>query len=77
MARILVLALAALPLAACQSGGGGGSILPSVGAEVVLRDVTVKIDEASVRLLLTPAEVKSLAQAIDPAASGQGGSQGG
>lgn len=69
MARILALA-AILPLAACQSGGGGngaGSLIPSVGAEVVLRDVTVQIDEASIRLLLTPEELKSLAQAVDPA----------
>ena len=55
-----------LPLAACQSAGNVGEAIPSVGAEIVLRDVTVKIDEASVRLLLTPEELKSLAQAVDP-----------
>ena len=55
-----------LPLAACQSAGSAAEAIPSVGAEIVLRDVTVKIDEASVRLLLTPEELKSLAQAVDP-----------
>ena len=73
MTRTLIAALATLSLAGCQSGGSAGSLIPSVGAEIVLRDVTVKIDEAQVRLLLTPAELKSLAQSVDPAGGGGGG----
>ena len=58
--------LALLALAGCSSASNLGEAIPSVGAEIVLRDVTVKIDEASVRLLLTPAELRSLAQSVDP-----------
>lgn len=77
MARPLIAlaALASLTLAGCQGGGSAESLIPSVGAEVVLRDVTIKIDEAQVRLLLTPAELKSLAQSVDPAGGGGGGGQ--
>lgn len=71
-----ILALATLAtLVGCQSASNLGEAIPSVGAEVVLRDVTVKIDEASVRLLLTPAELKSLAQSVDPQQSGGQGGQ--
>lgn len=78
MARPLIAlaALASLTLAGCQ-GGSAESLIPSVGAEVVLRDVTIKIDEAQVRLLLTPAELKSLAESVDPGGSGGGGGGGG
>ena len=65
MRTLLPLALLAVATG-CQSASNLGEAIPSVGAEIVLRDVTVKIDEASVRLLLTPAELQSLAQSIDP-----------
>ena len=70
--RPLIIALPLVALAGCQSGG---SVIPSVGAEIILRDVTIKLDEAQVRLLLTPAELESLARAVDT--SGGGGGSGG
>lgn len=72
-------ALALLALSACTGGGGGGQnlgqILPSIGAEIVLENATITLDKASVRLLLTPAELRSLADAVDK--SGGGGGDGG
>ena len=61
----IAIPLILLALAGCQSASNLGQAIPSVGTEIVLRDVTVKIDEARVRLLLTPAELQSLAQSVD------------
>jgi hypothetical protein len=59
MVRRFALALLAL-LPACNSLGSAGDALPSVGAEIVVEDVTLQIDRATISVLLTPAELRSL-----------------
>ena len=67
------LALAAALLAGCSPSGRGNIDLPSVATEIVLKDAVITIAELRVKLLLTPAELEGLEQAL----GGQGGASSG
>ena len=69
---VAALALAAALLAACSPSGRGNLDLPSVATEIVIKDAVVTIGELRVKLLLTPAELEGLEQAL----GGQGGASG-
>ena len=61
----LALGIALLTIGGCSSAGNVGQAIPSVGAEITLKGVRLDVDEANIKLLLTPAELRSLADALE------------
>lgn len=84
MRALLTCTLLPFALSACTGGGGGGGgvggtglELPSVGAEVVLRDTTIEVGELQLRLLVTPDQLSQVLSALQKRQAAGGGGSGG
>lgn len=72
--RIAALVVAALT-AGCQGSGGGGSgsalDVPTVAADLTIRDADIRIGEVTLRVRLTPDQVQEIMSAIGSDGSGK------
>ena len=82
MRRTLAALALPLSLGACTGGGlgGGGASkglsLPSIGAEVVLKDTTIDVGELQLRLLVTPDQLDKVLKALEKQKASGGPSKG-